>query len=113
MIEDYTQGRIRIDGKSYDEDIKIIEKKVKPHWWRREGHRLEKADIGDVFKARPDILVVGTGYAQQMKVSEDVLSHARDNGMRVISESTPSAVKTFNRILAEGGEVAGVFHLTC
>lgn len=40
-IDDYTSGsHIRIDGKTYRQDLKIIEGTAKSNWWRKEGHRL-------------------------------------------------------------------------
>ena len=67
MIENYTAGGcMTIDGSRYCRDLKIIQGKVFGDWWRREGHRLDRDDIQDVIRAKPKVLVVGTGYAGQM-----------------------------------------------
>lgn len=42
MMEKYEFGRIVIDGKTYTDDIRIIDGKVLPKWWKTEGHFLEK-----------------------------------------------------------------------
>jgi len=113
VIEKYSAGNIRIKGKNYDEDIKIIGGEVFPHWWRKEGHRIDEEDIRDIFEANPDILVIGTGYAENVRVSTGAESQARNRGIRLISEATPQAVKTFNHLIEKGKSVSGAFHLTC
>jgi len=113
MIEDYSDGRIRINGKDYDEDVKIIDGRVVPGWWRKTGHRIEREDIEDILAAQPDVLVFGTGYAENVRISKAVRFKAEAEGIRLIAEATPQAVNTFNRLWSEGRSVAGGFHLTC
>jgi len=113
MIEEYSDGHIRIDGDDYDQDVKIIDGNVVPEWWRKTGHRIEPEDIVDVLAAAPEVLVVGTGYAENVRISPEARSKADDRGIRLIAEATPQAVDTFNRLSSEGKSVAGGFHLTC
>lgn len=113
MIEEYTEGRIRIDGTDYHQDVKIIDRDVIANWWRDKGHLIEEQDINDIFDADPDILVVGTGYAENVQISKNVISRAKRQDIRLIRAATAEAVKTFNRLLSEGKAVAGAFHLTC
>ena len=113
MIEQYSAGRIRINGINYENDVKIIKGKVRPEWWRKRGHRIGEEDIKDVFDATPDILVVGTGYAENVRISSEVAVKAEARSIELIAEATPQAVKTFNRLLSEGKSVSGAFHLTC
>ncbi len=111
MIEDYSFGRIVVDGKTYTNDIKIFNDKVKPEWWRLEGHRLQLADMEDVVAAKPKTIVVGTGHSGVMVVSEDVREYCKKNGIELIELYTTDAVKKFNEIA--GPDVVGLFHLTC
>jgi hypothetical protein len=113
MIEQYSDGHIRIKGINYDKDVKIIEGDVVPNWWRKGGHRIEEEDIRDILDATPNILVVGTGYAENVHISQNVVSQAKARDIQLIPEPTPQAVKTFNRLLSEGRSVSGAFHLTC
>lgn len=113
MIEEYSRGRIRINGATYDEDVKIIGAEVVPHWWRKNGHRIDVEDIQDILDAKPEILVVGTGYAQNVQISPEAASRAKSKEVRLVAEATPQAVNTFNRLLYEGKNVCGAFHLTC
>jgi hypothetical protein len=114
MIENYSPGAfMMVDGISYHNDLKIIKGKVSADWWRREGHRLEASDIEDILLARPGILVVGTGYAGQMHITDSLRKSLKSKEIQLIAERTKKAVETFNRFEAEGKELAGAFHLTC
>ena len=114
MIEKYESGRlIRIAGQTYHSDVKIIGGQVKGNWWRQEGHRLDQTDISDIIENRPDILVIGTGYAGRMHVPESTRKAVSNHGIQLMAEYTDSAVRIFNRLHKEGRKVAGAFHLTC
>jgi len=44
-IDQYAFGKIVIDGKTYTSDVIIYPEKVDASWWRKEGHRLQPADL--------------------------------------------------------------------
>jgi len=102
-----------VDGTRYGQDLKILNGKVSADWWRQEGHRLNRCDIEDILLARPRIIVVGTGYAGQMHIPDSLRESLLKEDIQLIAERTQEAVKTFNRLEAEGKPVAGAFHLTC
>ena len=114
MIESYVSGRnMRIAGKTYTTDLKIIGDTVKDNWWRRQGHRLQSDDIEDILESRPDVLVVGTGYAGNLEIPANLRRDLADRGVRLLSERTAEAAELFNRHRAQEENVAGAFHLTC
>jgi hypothetical protein len=114
MIEQYQQGSyLKINGTQYYNDLKIIDGRVKGRWWRSQGHRLQIEDIFDILAAKPDIVVIGTGYAGHMRVPDDVRSTIEYRDIGVITANTARAVDIFNRLHDEGKDVAGAFHLTC
>jgi hypothetical protein len=114
MIDTYEAGRlIRIEGRTYHSDVKIIDRQVKANWWRQAGHRLDQEDIADVLENHPDILVVGTGYAGMMEVPAATRRALENQGILIRVEKTDNAVRAFNRLHKEGRKVAGAFHLTC
>ena len=114
MIEQYITGSyMTVQGTKYYQDLKIIRGEVKGSWWRKEGHRLDGADISDILSAKPDVLVIGTGYAGNMHVPVSLRTAIEDQDIEVIAERTSKATKTFNRLFSRGKNVAGAFHLTC
>jgi hypothetical protein len=114
MIDHYTTGsHMTVRGTRYRKDLKIIHGEVMGNWWRKEGHRLAVGDIDDILTASPQILVIGTGYAGNMRVPDAVRQTLADHQIKVIAQTTANATTTFNRLTAEGKDVAGAFHLTC
>ncbi len=75
--------------------------------------RLGLKDIEDILASHPDVIVMGTGYAGQMRVEEDVRSLLQDRNITLIAARTEEAVREFNRLASEGNDVAAGFHLTC
>ena len=114
MIEQYTTGsHMTVNGEKYHQDLKIIRGVVKGNWWRAEGHRLDTDDIQDILSARPEVFVIGTGYAGNMRVPGPVRQTIESQHIKVIAAATEDASRIFNRLEAGGRDVAGAFHLTC
>lgn len=113
MIDNYQFGSMVVGGKQYRNDLKMIQGKVIAHWWRSQGHSVAVCDVGDIFAARPEVLVVGTGKPGRMRVEDPLRSALAQAGIELIEQPTAVAVETFNRLWAEGKNVAGAFHLTC
>ncbi len=111
-IDNYSFGKIVIGGKTYTSDVIVYPDKVDPSWWRKEGHYLEKGDIGDIVTAGPDILIVGTGNWGVMKVPKETLDFLESKGIQTYAERTARAVELFNS-QPEDKKVIGAFHLTC
>jgi hypothetical protein len=109
----YQERCIRGDSISFCKDLKIIEDRIIENWWRKDGHRVDTGDITDILGASPEVLVVGTGYAGFMEVSDSLDSALKNRSIRLIAEKTPQAVKTFNELHSRGKSVAAAFHLTC
>jgi hypothetical protein len=112
-IQEYRFGHIKVDGKSFRDDIKIINDKVKPDWWRKAGHSVETSDVEDVLAAEPEIFVLGTGASGNVRVPSDFRQKLEERGIELIAQPTEQAVKTFEKLQSEGRKVAAGFHLTC
>jgi hypothetical protein len=114
MIDQYVTGsHMIVKGTRHHKDLKIIRGEVIGNWWRQQGHHLASGDIDDILNARPQILVIGTGYAGNMRVPDAVRQTLENHRIKVIAQTTADATATFNRLLEEGRDVAGAFHLTC
>ena len=112
MIDSYDFGRIVINGKRYSSDLIVFPDKVRDGWWRKEGHRLHVEDLKEVLEAKPEVLVVGTGYSGLMKVPPETRKYVESKGIELIAQSTAEACKTFNR-LVKSRKVVAALHLTC
>ncbi|WP_028573623.1 Mth938-like domain-containing protein [Desulfonatronovibrio hydrogenovorans] len=113
MIEKYSFGRMRIMGQNYTDDLKIIKGRVIPGWWRQNGHRVLVEDVQDILDAQPEYLVIGRGRPGLLRVDPGLRSELEEQGPQLIELSTARAVQEFNRLYAEGRNVAAGFHLSC
>ena len=112
MIEAYEFGEITIGGRKYRRDVIVTPEGVIDGWWREEGHRLRVSDLSEALKARPEVLVVGTGYYGCMKVDEEVLEELGRMGVEVIVQNTREAWRTYNEV-SRGRRAVAALHLTC
>jgi hypothetical protein len=112
-IDKYAFGKIVIEGKTYTSDVIIYPEKVDPSWWRKEGHRLQLADLETVIREKPDILIIGTGNAGAMDVPRETLSFLRSQGIDVRVAPTEKAVEIFNSSHGENKKIVAALHLTC
>ncbi|MFX0097520.1 MAG: Mth938-like domain-containing protein [Candidatus Hodarchaeota archaeon] len=112
LIESYDFGRIIIDGKQYTSDLIVFPDRVDESWWRKKGHELCIDDIKEVIEAKPEILVVGTGYYGRMKILSETLEYLESNGIEITAKKTKDACEKFNQ-LSKSRKVVAAIHLTC
>jgi hypothetical protein len=108
----YSFGRIVIDGQTYTADVILYPERVYSPWWRKEGHKLHPADLTDVIAAKPEVLIIGTGYSGLMSVPKETVSHLESQGIKIYIERTTRAVELFTEI-QKSKKVIAAFHLTC
>ncbi len=113
MIEAYSFGSMTVAGKRYGKDLKILRGQITENWWRKEGHRVDVGDVEDILEAGPEVLVVGMGANGLMRVGKRLKAALADQGIQLVAQPSGEAAKTFNRLVEEGKDVAGAFHLTC
>ena len=112
-IDDFSFGKIVVNGTPYNSDIKIIGPRVVSRWWRQSGHRVDVGDIRDILTARPEVLVIGQGSPGLMTATGALRKRLEKSGIALVEAKTDHAAKTFNRLAAEGKAVAGAFHVGC
>ena len=113
IIGAYQFGRINVDGRAYTSDVIVTPERVVDTWWRKEGHKLAVVDLADVVAAKPDIVVVGTGYLGRMTVSEEARRYLEAQGISVRAARTRQAVQDFNQLQDQQTRVVAALHLTC
>jgi hypothetical protein len=111
-IENYEFGRVKIDGETYHNDVIILPDRIVPDWWRKSGHEVHIEDIEDILKAAPEVLIVGTGYYDLLRVLGDAEERLAEIGCQIIKQNTKEAWKVYNE-LANTKRVVAVLHLSC
>jgi len=120
MIEEYKFGSITIDGKTYAHDVEVRWTGEVLDWWRGESHIIGVEDVKRAVEQNPEVIIIGTGESGTIKVTEKARDFIKEKGIKLITDLTDSAAKTFN-IRKEDSEeeegkpekVIGLFHLTC
>jgi len=112
-IDSYEFGRIVIDGVAYNNDCLILAGSVRPNWWRKQGHTLSIEDVQPIIEAKPQVLIIGTGTSGMMKVPAETHNFLTEHKIEVETLSTSRAVELFNKLSAQGTNVAAALHLTC
>jgi hypothetical protein len=110
-IDEYSFGRIVIDGKEHDRDVIILPNRLVTNWWRKEGHGLVLEDLDEVIDDIPGHLVVGNGAHGQMKPDPKTIERLRSRGIEVEVLQTEEAVGRYSEL--DPGKTAAALHLTC
>ncbi len=110
VVNDYSFGRIVIDGKTYTHDVILFWDGRIIDWWRKEGHSVCLDDVREVIEAKPEVVVFGTGKYGVMKVGDEVKNVLKREGIDCIEAISDEAVRIFNEL--SGRKVLAI-HLTC
>jgi hypothetical protein len=111
-IDHYSFGTITINGKTYTSDVIIYPDSVDPSWWRKEGHSLRPEDLDKALSAKPDLLIIGTGFSGIMKVPGETVLFIQSKGIEVMVQRTEKAVSLYNA-LSKTRNIVAALHLTC
>jgi hypothetical protein len=113
QISHYEFGRIAIADKTYTSDVIIAPEQVIDSWWRKQGHKLQVEDLDDIVNAKPDLLIIGTGYYGRMQVPVETKQYLEEQGIKVHQAKTRDAVAEFNQLQKEYARIVAALHLTC
>lgn len=112
-IDSYSFGSMTINGKKYTSDVIVFPDKVRPDWWRQEGHSLSMEDLKEVISYSPDVLIVGRGSSGCMDIPSSTKEALKIKGIKLVDANTDFAYKLFNEEIKKETKVVGAFHLTC
>jgi hypothetical protein len=110
-IEDYSFGRVVVDGEEQTRDVIVLPGRVVTNWWRADGHELVLADLGDVLDDLPGHLVIGTGAYGRMRPDDEALARLRERGVEIEALPTADAVRRYAEL--DPRRTAAALHLTC
>ena len=110
-------GNITIDSKTYDYDVKIgLDGKVakrKKRLSKQEygtSHIVSKAEAKSVFEKGCDLLIIGTGQEDNVRLSPEAEAYFKKKGCKVLLQPTQKAMRSFNE--AKEHKMA-LMHVTC
>jgi hypothetical protein len=110
-IEDYSFGRVTVDGEEHTRDVIVLPGRVVSGWWRRDGHGLVLEDLEDVLDELPPRLLVGCGAHAQLRPDPRALASLRERGVEVEVLPTAEAVSRYGEL--DPRQTAAALHLTC
>ena len=110
-IEDYSFGRVVVDGAEERRDVIVLPARVVRNWWRRDGHGLVLEDLEEVLDELPARLVVGTGAYGRLTPDSGTLAELSERGVEVEALPTEEAIRRYNAL--NPAETAAALHLTC
>ena len=113
QISDYEFGRIDVADKTYTSDVIVAPEQVIDSWWRKQGHILQIEDLDDIVNAKPDMLIIGTGYYGRMQVPDTTKQYLEEQGIKVLQAKTRDAVTEFNQLQKEYARIVAALHLSC
>src|SRR4051794_41152540 len=91
-LEDYSFGRLTVDGQEHTRDLIVLPDRVISGWWRREGHSLAMEDLDEVLDELPGRLVLGVGVHSQLRPHSAVITELERRHVRVECLPTDAAV---------------------
>ena len=113
-IENYSPGRVVIDGVELNRDVIVLPNRVLRNWWRRDGHSLVIEDLEEVLDELPERLIVGCGHSSRLELDPSVIEALQRRGVRVEAMPTGEAVDRFEELeIRNPAAVAAALHLTC
>ena len=112
MIENYSFGEIKIDGKTYRSDVIIYKDRVDDNWWREAGHSLSLKDIAGILNLKPEVLIIGTGESGCLSVPQKIKEEIEAKGIKVVIKRTEEACEEYNKTY-KNRDVIAALHLTC
>ena len=116
-IESTRFGSIIIDGRKIKHDVILrpdgsVEKRKKGLSKEVYGtsHTISLDEAEYVYEEGTDLLIIGTGQFDSVRLSEEAQACLRKHNCRVELAATPDATRMWNEAQ---GKVIGLFHVTC
>jgi hypothetical protein len=110
-IEQYSFGRVVVDGEQHSRDLIVLPRRVVGDWWRQEGHSLVLDDLDEVLDELPERLIVGCGANGRLHPHPSVIEALAERGVKVEALPTAEAVERYAE--SDSDRTAAALHLTC
>jgi hypothetical protein len=110
-LQDYSFGRIVVDGEEQTRDLIVTPDRVFTNGWRQEGHSLAVTDLSEVEDELPETLIIGTGAHGRLRPPPAVLDELARRDIQVEALRTDEAVRRYGEL--DERRTAAALHLTC
>jgi hypothetical protein len=110
-IEDYSFGRVVVDGTEHSRDVIVLPQRVVGDWWRKDGHSLVIEDLSEVLDELPERLIVGCGADGRLHPHPSVIEALAQRDIEVEALPTAEAVRRYGE--SNPARTAAALHLTC
>jgi hypothetical protein len=118
MIEEYTYGCFKVDGKEFLGDL-MIKNNVAHYWQNLNDRKLRVSHISDLLKENPEVFVIGTGAGGLLEVGKEIDESIMD--WKLNSKKKPishivknvEAIKIINDAMERGMNVSAVLAGGC
>jgi len=111
MLDDYSFGRVTVDGSEQTRDLIVLPDRVVSNWRRRDGHSLVIEDLDVVLDELPQRLIVGIGAYGRLEPDPAVIAELERRGTAVECLRTDEAVRRYREL--DERRTAAALHLTC
>lgn len=112
-INDYQFGEIIANGKKYQEADIIIFPDRASLWRCADHHHPILADFQNVLAAKPDILIIGTGFWGVMRIAEKIQEILEKKIPKLIIGDTRKMSRLYNKLATKNKNIIACLHLTC
>lgn len=116
-IHSIVWGKIEAGGLPTARDIKLFPGGGREwDWSENNTHHvpgIQIADVQELVDKGCEVIVLTRGMHLVLQTCPDVLPYLKAQGIAVHVEESSAAAVTYNRLVAEGKRVGGLFHSTC
>jgi hypothetical protein len=110
-LEDYTFGRLMVDGSEQTNDLIVLPDRVVTDWWRQVGHSRAMEDLDEVLDELPERLILGVGAYGRLHPHTEVIAELERRGTAVECLRTDEAIGRYLEL--DERRTAAALHLTC
>jgi hypothetical protein len=108
-IEKIEFGEIIVNGKNYGSKDLIL------YWYgdietRAKSHVFTKDEIETILEKEPEIIIIGTGFYDCVKVDNDAIELAKSKNVEIRVMNTVKACEEYSKL---SNKVVLVVHTTC
>ena len=116
-VDSFWFGSIVINGRKYGRDVLLFPdgkvRERKGGFWKFGSHAIKRADIEELARVKPEVLVVGTGTNGRARLTSEAEACVREANINLTSAPSSEAIQQLNQLIDKGKQVAALIHITC